>query len=268
MRTAHVALLLAALVSLVCAAKKDKRGKSQQHQDKNEDEDARFYDIYAAIATMRRIAPEHDTFYSLLGVSPDAPDEEVSRAFRRTAGQWHPDKLGAAADARSEDMSRLVQAVGSLLRAEGGRARYDWVLNDAPPWHFHEVYYSRRGRAGTAKMGLGAALGLLAAMAVAFPALGAWAAWGIAAWRHRQARLRVAGLSERDVRRLRARLDAVAAATLSPVLASEPSLVALLEADGPSPPVPECLGLWPLRLLLWPVRTAFAKLRRPSIKQD
>jgi hypothetical protein len=264
----RLALVTAAAVCALCVTAEGKKKKKKQTRHSDED-DNQFYDIYDAIATMEQLAPKTRTFYELLGVAPDATDADVSRAFRRTSVQYHPDKLGAAADARTERMSRLVQSVGSLLRTAEGRARYDWVLNDAPPWHRQAVYYSARGRkgAGTARMSLWGALWLLAVLAVVFPALSEWVSWGLAYYRWRAAKGEVSAMADRDVRRLRGRMAAVVDGSMSPLML-EPAMLAIATADGPAPERPACLGLWPLRVVLWPFKALYRRRRAAADKDD
>ncbi|HUC37979.1 MAG TPA: molecular chaperone DnaJ [Acidimicrobiales bacterium] len=62
-------------------------------------------------------------YYALLGVRPDASDEEIKRAYRRMARELHPDSTGGDADAeaRFKEVSRAYE----VLRDPERRARYD-----------------------------------------------------------------------------------------------------------------------------------------------
>ena len=77
--------------------------------------------------TLRRIRAEQigapaDDPYVLLGVSPDAPDEEVSSSWKRLLRQTHPDKLGGEAPgealALAETRSAQLNAAYDLIRRE------------------------------------------------------------------------------------------------------------------------------------------------------
>jgi len=62
-------------------------------------------------------------YYELLGVTAQASDAEIKRAYRRMARELHPDSTGgdSAAEARFKDVSRAYE----VLRDPERRARYD-----------------------------------------------------------------------------------------------------------------------------------------------
>jgi molecular chaperone DnaJ len=61
--------------------------------------------------------------YELLGVRPDASDEEIKRAYRRRARELHPDANGG--DPESEAKFKEVSFAYEVLRDPERRARYD-----------------------------------------------------------------------------------------------------------------------------------------------
>ena len=71
------------------------------------------------------------SYYELLGVSPQASTQEITKAYRRLALQYHPDKLGhlpeAARLAKEAEFSQISQAAEVLRNAEK-RAAYDAAL--------------------------------------------------------------------------------------------------------------------------------------------
>jgi molecular chaperone DnaJ len=62
-------------------------------------------------------------YYALLGVTPDASEEDLKRAYRRKARELHPDRTGGdtGAEARFKEVTRAYE----VLRNPERRARYD-----------------------------------------------------------------------------------------------------------------------------------------------
>ncbi|MFP2912900.1 J domain-containing protein, partial [Pyxidicoccus sp. 3LFB2] len=54
---------------------------------------------------------EGDEHYAVLGLTPDATDAEVKRAFRQLAAEYHPDKAAHAGRQAAEQASRRFQEV-------------------------------------------------------------------------------------------------------------------------------------------------------------
>ena len=85
-------------------------------------------------------------YYEILGVSHDAPADEIQRAYRRLAMEWHPDR-NRAPDA--PQMMRLINAAWETLGDPDKRADYDrgrpgsdgdfeqvlnWYRSELLPW--------------------------------------------------------------------------------------------------------------------------------------
>ena len=68
--------------------------------------------------------------YELLGVTRTAPDEEIKRAYRKLALEWHPDKNPSGS--AKEVFQRLSEAAAVLLDP-ARRAEYDAALDGVPP---------------------------------------------------------------------------------------------------------------------------------------
>lgn len=61
--------------------------------------------------------------YSVLGVSPDASDEEVKRAYRELARKYHPDNYqnNPLADLAEEKMKAINEAYDAITKQRSGR---------------------------------------------------------------------------------------------------------------------------------------------------
>ena len=61
--------------------------------------------------------------YTVLGVKPDASDEEVKRAYRELARKYHPDNYqnNPLADLAEEKMKEINEAYESITRQRAGK---------------------------------------------------------------------------------------------------------------------------------------------------
>eukprot|EP00930_Biecheleria_cincta_P052307 TRINITY_DN37568_c0_g1_i1.p1 TRINITY_DN37568_c0_g1~~TRINITY_DN37568_c0_g1_i1.p1 ORF type:complete len:272 (+),score=56.16 TRINITY_DN37568_c0_g1_i1:42-818(+) len=66
-----------------------------------------------------------DDFYVLLGVSRDASDADIKKAYRKEALKWHPDKHPDEGKAKAEDMFKAVAEAYEVLSDPNKRAIYD-----------------------------------------------------------------------------------------------------------------------------------------------
>lgn len=64
--------------------------------------------------------------YSVLGVSPDASDEEVKKAYRELARKYHPDNYqnNPLADLAEEKMKEINEAYNAITRMRSGGSGY------------------------------------------------------------------------------------------------------------------------------------------------
>src|SRR5512138_2695400 len=71
------------------------------------------------------MAPEQQDYYSVLGVSRDASQEEIKRAYFEAAQKLHPDKNTAAGET---ELFLGVQQAYETLSNPKRRAQYDATL--------------------------------------------------------------------------------------------------------------------------------------------
>jgi molecular chaperone DnaJ len=77
------------------------------------------------------VAPQREWFetdyYKVLGVSADATDKEITRAYRKLAKQYHPDS-----NPGSEDRFKEISAAYDVLGDADKRKEYDEVRRMGP----------------------------------------------------------------------------------------------------------------------------------------
>lgn len=78
--------------------------------------------------------------YSVLGVSPNATDDEIKKAYREQARKYHPDNYAdnPLADLAGEKMKEINEAYDEIVRRRrsskrGGNSRYDGTASSAYP---------------------------------------------------------------------------------------------------------------------------------------
>nr|WP_307774815.1 molecular chaperone DnaJ [uncultured Cetobacterium sp.] len=67
-------------------------------------------------------------FYEILGISKDASDAEIKKAYRKAAMKYHPDKFSNASDAEkkdAEDKFKEINEAYQVLSDENKKAQYD-----------------------------------------------------------------------------------------------------------------------------------------------
>lgn len=67
--------------------------------------------------------PSNDSNYRILGITPDATDEEVKKTYRKMAVQYHPDKVATLGEdvqkAAEEKFKAVSQAYEAICRERG-----------------------------------------------------------------------------------------------------------------------------------------------------
>lgn len=74
-------------------------------------------------------------YYDVLGVSRNASADEIKRAYRRLAKQYHPDQNKN--DAQAEAKFKEAQEAYDILSDKDKRAQYDHFGHDGPGAQFH-----------------------------------------------------------------------------------------------------------------------------------
>jgi len=68
-------------------------------------------------------------YYQVLGVSRDASDSDIKKAYRKLAIQYHPDKNPG--DSEAEEKFKEISAAFDILKDPEKRAKYDQFGHDA-----------------------------------------------------------------------------------------------------------------------------------------
>jgi len=84
--------------------------------------------------------------YDLLGVTRDDDREVISKAYRKLAGKWHPDRhRGEEEKKNAEQVFMKIAAGYEVLRDDDSRAEYDYMLDHPEEMMMNYYrYYKRR----------------------------------------------------------------------------------------------------------------------------
>lgn len=72
-----------------------------------------------------------EDYYEILGVSKDATDEEIKKAYKKLVKIWHPDlHHDKESKEKAEKMMKKINEAYSILRDSNKRKEYDMGIND------------------------------------------------------------------------------------------------------------------------------------------
>ncbi|XP_028776638.1 uncharacterized protein LOC114733347 [Neltuma alba] len=93
-------------------------------------------------ADVDTVSSSSPSYYSILGVDSDSSLEEIRRAYRKLAMQWHPDRWTRTPTLLSEAKRKFqeIQEAYSVLSDESKRTMYDAGLYDPQEEEDEEFY--------------------------------------------------------------------------------------------------------------------------------
>lgn len=85
--------------------------------------------------------------YQVLGVERDSPKKDISKAYRKLAGKWHPDVFRTPEEKElAEKKFMQIATAYETLREDESRADYDYMLDHPEEmWRNMYRYYRRKG---------------------------------------------------------------------------------------------------------------------------
>lgn len=228
----------------------DGQTNGEQHDGSGPDPSSLDYQVYKMIDSLNSLT-NHQTFYELLGIPQDADTESIGAAFRSASRAWHPDKHTRGtpeAQAKAHDVFTLLASAKTILTSELGKARYDWILHDAPPWHRSRVMLASQWKASP-KLSVFGVVFLLAAFSLAAQIVVIWMLWLYKVyWIWSSRRSLHANAGPKELKRMKKKLQAGGDAAVLALWSSDGfQLMATAQKD--YPPYPGVREVWPLSTL-------------------
>ena len=67
-------------------------------------------------------------FYTILGIEPTASKDEIKKAYRKLAKQFHPDKNSNSKE--SEERFKIINEANEILSNDAKRKNHDFLLHE------------------------------------------------------------------------------------------------------------------------------------------
>ena len=116
--------------------------EEEEKEDKSEDSDREkewgpppYQDLYCGDMNC----------YDLLGVTRDSDTREITKAYRKLALKWHPDRYQDQAEKlRAQEMFMRIAAGYEVLKDEESRKDYDYMMDHPEETYGNYYRYYRR----------------------------------------------------------------------------------------------------------------------------
>lgn len=84
--------------------------------------------------------------YDVLGMTRESQKSEISKAYRKLAGKWHPDRFRSQEEKESAEKKFLqIAAAYEVLKDDESREEYNYMLDHPEEmWRNYYTYYRRR----------------------------------------------------------------------------------------------------------------------------
>ena len=194
------------------------------------------YHIYELIDKAH--AQKYQNLYQVFGLEWGASPDTISAVFRKVSVRYHPDKYRNKTPQEVKEATEIygfLTSVADLLRSSEGRSRYNWILNEAPPWH-KSTFYARKIVQFTAKHSLSESLLLLLIVFTIGDYLVRISAWAIAWLQRWDSRRQVQEFGHKEKKRMMRKIERSTSPNFLGMVDS--NFDALSRSQAPLPPFP------------------------------